>query len=76
MAAGARAARQLSAGITRREQEVLQNLAQGLTRDEIGLQMHISVNTVKSMIKSIYNKLNAANRADAIHIAGMIGLIA
>lgn len=67
---------QPGAGLTRRELEVLQNMAQGLTRDEIGLQMHISVNTVKSMIKNIYNKLNAANRADAIHIASMIGLIA
>lgn len=62
-------------GLTAREVEVLQALAQGLTRDEIGYHLHISVNTVKSVIKSIYNKMNAVNRADAVHMAGLMGLI-
>lgn len=61
--------------LTQRETAVLKSMAQGLTRDEIGAQMHISVNTVKSVIKSIYNKLDAVNRAEAVHIAIMNGLL-
>ncbi|MGD9560572.1 MAG: LuxR C-terminal-related transcriptional regulator [Oscillospiraceae bacterium] len=62
--------------LTDREVQVVRYLAQGLTRDEIGQQMHISVNTVKSLLKQIYNKLDAVNRADAVHIATLMGLIA
>jgi DNA-binding NarL/FixJ family response regulator len=49
--------------------EVLNSLYQGLTGEEIAQETNTSINTVKSTIKRIYNKLNALNKTDAIRIA-------
>ena len=62
-------------GLTARELELMQNLSRGLTRDEIAEGMYISPHTVKSMLKTVYNKLGAVNSADAVRIAGAGGLI-
>ncbi|MDR0601691.1 MAG: LuxR C-terminal-related transcriptional regulator [Treponema sp.] len=62
-------------GLSRRELEVLTGLSQGLTREEIAGASSISVNTVKSVVKSIYNKLGALNQADAVRIATERGLL-
>jgi LuxR family maltose regulon positive regulatory protein len=61
--------------LSRREQEVLAELSQGLTRKEIAGLSSLSINTVKSVIRSIYNKLGAVNRADAVRIATSLGLL-
>jgi len=61
--------------LSKREREVLQALSQGLTREEIALEQYISVNTVKSVIRSIYNKLDSNNRAEAVSIAISHGYI-
>jgi len=61
--------------LSRREKAVLQALSQGLTREEIALKQKISVNTVKGAIRSIYTKLNANNRAEAVSIALARGYI-
>lgn len=61
--------------LSKREGEVLQALSQGLTREEIAADQYISVNTVKSIIRSIYNKLDANNRAEAVSIAIAHGYI-
>jgi LuxR family maltose regulon positive regulatory protein len=61
--------------LSRREIEVLTGLSQGLTREEIAGLASISVNTVKSVIRSVYNKLGAVNRADAVRIATSLGLV-
>lgn len=61
--------------LTKREAEILQALSQGLTREEIAAEYYITVNTVKSFIRSIYGKLNAANRAEAVSIALSLGFI-
>lgn len=61
--------------LSKRERVVLQSLSQGLTREEIAAAHYISVNTVKSVIRSIYNKLDAANRAEAVSIAIAKGYI-
>jgi LuxR family maltose regulon positive regulatory protein len=58
-----------------RELAVLTRLSQGLTREEIAGDSQISINTVKSVIKSIYNKLGAVNLADAIRIAVSRGIL-
>lgn len=64
-----------AAELSQREMEVLNSLALGLTREEIAASCYISVNTVKVVIKSIYNKLGAVNRADAIRLASALNLI-
>jgi LuxR family maltose regulon positive regulatory protein len=61
--------------LSRREKEILTGLSQGLTRNEIAGLSSLSVNTVKSVISSIYNKLGAINRADAVRIATQLGLL-
>lgn len=61
--------------LSRREQDVLAALFQGLTQDEIAISVSRSVNTVKSVVKRIYEKLGAVNRADAIRIAMSRGLL-
>ncbi|MDL2294864.1 LuxR C-terminal-related transcriptional regulator, partial [Ruminococcaceae bacterium OttesenSCG-928-D13] len=61
--------------LTKREDETLRYLAQGLTQKEVGRLMGISENAVKKHISKIYFKLGAVNRADAIHIATVNGLV-
>lgn len=61
--------------LTKNETEILQALSQGLTREKIAMDRYISINTVKTYIRSIYNKLDASNRADAISIAISRGYI-
>ncbi|MDR0629172.1 MAG: LuxR C-terminal-related transcriptional regulator [Treponema sp.] len=58
-----------------REQKILIYLSQGLNREEIAKAADLSINTVKSVIKSVYNKLGALNRADAIRIATNLGML-
>ncbi|MDR1506348.1 MAG: LuxR C-terminal-related transcriptional regulator [Treponema sp.] len=62
-------------GLSSREQDVLRALFQGFTQDEIAQSTLKSVNTVKSVIRRIYEKLGAANRADAIRIAMSRGFL-
>jgi LuxR family maltose regulon positive regulatory protein len=61
--------------LSRREREVLSCLSRGLTRIEIASTLSISINTVKSIIRSIYNKLGAVNRSHAIQVATTEGLL-
>jgi LuxR family maltose regulon positive regulatory protein len=68
-------ARYPGAGLSHREMAVLIGLSQGLTREEIAGDNAISINTVKSVIRTIYNKLEAINRADAIRIAVAKGIL-
>jgi LuxR family maltose regulon positive regulatory protein len=51
--------------LTERELDVLRLIAQGLTNQEIADVLFISVNTVKTHAKHIYDKLNVRNRAQA-----------
>ncbi|MDR2078349.1 MAG: LuxR C-terminal-related transcriptional regulator [Treponema sp.] len=61
--------------LSRREMEVLTGLYQGMTREEIASLSSLSVNTIKSVTRSIYNKLGAVNKADALRIAASRGLV-
>jgi LuxR family maltose regulon positive regulatory protein len=58
-----------------REQEILLCLSRGLTRTEMAGSLGLSINTVKSLIRSVYNKLGAVNRSHAIHAAAEAGLL-
>ncbi|MGI6153392.1 MAG: LuxR C-terminal-related transcriptional regulator [Christensenellaceae bacterium] len=64
-----------SVQLSRREAEVLNCLSRGFTRDEIADTLDISINTVKSTMQRLYNKLGAINRADAVRIAASMGMI-
>jgi DNA-binding CsgD family transcriptional regulator len=57
------------------ELAVLHCLASGLSRREIGEQLYISLNTVKTHIHELYRKLDATSRADAVARAEALGLL-
>ncbi len=52
--------------LTKRETEILEQIANGKSRSKIAKQMFIDLETVKSHIKHIYVKLNVHSREDAI----------
>lgn len=54
--------------LTKREVEVLQLLAIGLANKQIALELGISEHTVKFHLSSIYAKLGATNRAEAVRL--------
>jgi DNA-binding NarL/FixJ family response regulator len=62
--------------LTPRETEVLQLVAQGLANKQIALELDISEHTVKFHISSIYSKLGAGNRTEAVRLGLRSGLIA
>jgi LuxR family maltose regulon positive regulatory protein len=57
-----------------REIDVLRLLVAGLTNQEIALTMHVSVNTVKTHLKNIYDKLDVHDRREAILRAKELGV--
>ena len=61
--------------LSERELEVLTDLYHGLSREEIAENRYLSVNTVKKILQSIYNKLEAGNNIDAVRIAIERGLL-
>lgn len=62
--------------LSARELEVLRALARGLPNKLIAQELFISEHTVKFHIRSILDKLNAANRTDAVRIGIERGLVA
>jgi len=61
--------------LTGREVEVLQLMAQGLANKQIAIRLDISPHTVKFHIASIYTKLNATSRTEAVRLGYQNGLI-
>ena len=57
------------------ELAVLRCLANGLSRREIGTELFISLNTVKTHIRELYRKLGVSSREEAVARAEVIGLI-
>jgi LuxR family maltose regulon positive regulatory protein len=61
--------------LSAREQEVLRDLYHGFSQSEIALKQNLSVNTVKMVTKSIYEKLNVHKISDLTRIAAEQGLV-
>ena len=67
-------ARQLVAGLTGREAEVLRHLAEGRSNARIAARLHLSEATVKGYVSRILVKLDCANRTQAGLLAHDAGL--
>jgi DNA-binding CsgD family transcriptional regulator len=62
-------------GITKRELEILELIASGLSNREISEKLFVSENTVKTHSSRLFNKLQAKRRTQAVQIAKDLRLI-
>jgi DNA-binding NarL/FixJ family response regulator len=62
--------------LTAREREVLELLSTGASYADIARELAISVNTVRSYIRSLYDKCGVENRAEVVNLAWNLGLLA
>ena len=68
-------ARQLLAGLSDREREVLMLLGRGLSNADIGGTLHLSEATVKTHVARILGKLSLRDRVQAVVVAYETGLV-
>jgi two-component system, NarL family, response regulator DegU len=61
--------------ISKREEEVLQLIADGLSTTDVARKLYISVKTVKNHLASIYQKLDTPDRTGAVVKAVKLGII-
>jgi DNA-binding NarL/FixJ family response regulator len=61
--------------LTPREREVLEALAQGLGNKQIAARLGVSERTIKFHVSSLFEKLGARNRTEAVTIAARAGLV-
>jgi len=62
-------------GITRRELEILELIAGGLSNREIAEKLFVSENTVKTHSSRLFDKLSARRRTQAVQLGKELGLI-
>jgi DNA-binding CsgD family transcriptional regulator len=62
-------------GVTRRELEILELIANGMSNREIAAKLFVSENTVKTHSSRLFDKLSAKRRTQAVQIGKEIGLI-
>jgi len=61
--------------ITRRELEILELIAQGLSNREIAEKLFVSENTVKTHSSRVFDKLGARRRTQAVQLGKEFGLL-
>ncbi len=61
--------------LTRREREILGYLRTTMTLTEIADELGLSINTIKTQVRSIYSKLDVRDRAEAGAVARALGLL-
>lgn len=64
-----------SSALTARETDVLRHLAQGHTLAEVGRELSVSVNTVKTHVKNVYARLDVTTRIAAVDAARRMGIL-
>ena len=57
------------AALSPRQMEILQSIVRGLSNPDIAKQLGISVDVVKEHVESLFQKIGAANRTEAVAIA-------
>ena len=62
-------------GITKRELEILELIAKGMSNREIAEKVFVSENTVKTHSSRLFDKLSAKRRTQAVQIGKEFGLI-
>jgi DNA-binding NarL/FixJ family response regulator len=67
--------RPAEAALTSREHRVLELLTSGLTYEEVAQVLEVSINTVRTHVRSIYAKLDVNTKAEAVMVALGQGLV-
>ncbi len=62
-------------GITRREFEILELIAQGMSNREIAGRLYVSENTIKTHSSRVFDKLGAKRRTQAVQLGKKFGLL-
>ena len=62
-------------GISSREREVLQLMSEGLSNQEIASQLFVSLNTVKTHVSRLFEKMDVKRRTQAIEKAKRLGIV-
>ena len=63
------------AEFSQREQQMLLFLSKGYTNKEIAVSLEISLNTVKTHLKKLFDKLDVSNRTQAVSEAKLLKII-
>lgn len=61
--------------LSRRELEVLQLMAEGLSNQEISMRLFVSLNTVKTHTSNLFEKMEVKRRTQAVEMAKRVGII-
>jgi DNA-binding NarL/FixJ family response regulator len=61
--------------LTRREEDILRQMMLGHSNKRIAIQLSVAIGTVKTHVKSILGKLDAASRTEAVAIAQRRGIL-
>jgi DNA-binding NarL/FixJ family response regulator len=61
--------------LTVKEQNVLELLSSGASYAEIGDNLRVQLNTVRTHIRSLYEKLGVENRAEAVNLGWRLGVL-
>lgn len=69
------ATREVIEAMTPSEMRVLEGLSRGLATKTIAEELFLSVATVKTHLAAIYQKLDVPSRAQALVVAGKLGLV-
>ena len=64
------------AGLTCRQFEVLQLMAEGCATDDLAARLYVSKNTVRTHVQQVFRKLGARSRLEAVAIARRLGILA
>ena len=62
-------------GISKRELEVLELIAQGFSNNEIAERLFVSLNTIKTHSSNLFEKLEVNRRTQAVEAAKRLGII-
>jgi DNA-binding NarL/FixJ family response regulator len=63
------------AGLTCRQYEVLQLMAEGCATADLAARLYVSKNTVRTHVQQVFRKLGARSRLEAVAIARRSGLL-
>jgi DNA-binding NarL/FixJ family response regulator len=75
LARRARESADVSAGLTKRERQVLELLSEGFTVGQVATRLRISPRTVETHVAKLYRKLGVRTRLQAVSRAASLGLV-